>query len=919
MNPHPGPDSFGSFASLRTAGGPVGFFRLDRLATELGKVLDRLPFSIRILLESLLRGEDGRTVRRDDIAALAGYDPSSPAGPPLPFRPARVLLQDFTGVPVLVDLAAMRSAAARMGADPRKLEPRIRTDLVADHSVQVDCYGTPEALARNVELEFARNRERYSFLRWAQGAFRRLRIHPPGVGICHQVNLESIARVVWHEQREGLVLAYPDSLVGSDSHTTTVNGLGVLGWGVGGIEAEAAMLGQAITMLPPPVVGVRLHGRLPDAATATDLVLVVTERLRQLGVVGKFVEFSGPGLASLSVPDRATVANMSPENGSTVGYFPPDDQTLTYLRATGRPAELLDLVERYTKTQGLFRSADTPEPNFSQVLDLDLSTVRGSLAGPSRPQDRVALPRLKRAFRESLRASHAARGFRLSDEDPDKQVPFRSADGESHQLGHGSVVIAAITSCTNTSNPSVMLAAGLLAQAAVERGLRVRPWVKTSLGPGSRVVTRYLDRAGLLPALETLGFHVVGYGCTTCIGNSGPLPVAVAQAVQEHDLVSAAVVSGNRNFEGRINPLVRSSWLASPPLVVAYALAGTVDIDLSREPLGRDPEGRPVYLADIWPSAQRIRQSLQVAQDPQLFRSQYQADEASHWQALPAPRGSLYPWDAESTYIQEPPFFLDMRPEPDPIRPIVDARMLLLLGDSVTTDHISPAGAIEATGPAGTFLQRQGVRPEDFNSFGSRRGNDRVMTRGTFGNIRIRNLLAPGTEGGWTTHLPSGEVLSVYEAARRYAAAKIPCVVIAGKDYGMGSSRDWAAKGASLLGVRAVLAESFERIHRSNLVGMGVLPLQLPPGESASSLGIRGLELLQIRLDEDLRPGQTVLVTLERSDGRRRSVETRCRIDTPEELSTYRHGGILQAMLRGFLEEQGGERARCRPDADKAT
>jgi len=889
-------DSFGTRATLQTKSGPVGLHRLDRL----GEGVDTLPFSIKVLLEALLRNENGVEVRAQDVEALTRYDPARPEPVEVPFMPARVILQDFTGVPAVVDLAALRSAMAELGGDPTRINPQVPVDLVIDHSVQVDRFGTPEALGQNAEIEFQRNRERYTFLRWGQQAFERFRVVPPASGIVHQVNLEYLARVV--ELRDGL--AFPDSLVGTDSHTTMINGLGVVGWGVGGIEAEAVMLGQPIYMLAPEVVGFKLTGALPRGTTATDLVLRVTEILRGHGVVGRFVEFYGTGLSSITLPDRATIANMAPEYGATMGFFPVDAEVLRYLRSTGRPDDLVDLVERYCKEQGLFRADQTPDPRFKETLHLDLSTVQPSLAGPKRPQDRTPLSEMKQTFRADLRSDKKTRGFNLAEAELGKRVPVELERGAS-ELGHGSVVIAAITSCTNTSNPSVMLGAGLLAKKAAARGLRVKPHVKTSLAPGSKVVTAYLERTGLLGALEELSFHVVGYGCTTCIGNSGPLPEAVARAVEQNSLVAAGVLSGNRNFEGRINPHVRANYLASPPLVVAYALAGTVDIDLTREPLGADAQGRPVTLEEVWPSAEEIAEHLSIAYDPQTFREVYHGIEGSNpeWNAIPVSGGELYTWDEASTYIQQPPFFVGMSREPAAIRPIEGARVLVKVGDSITTDHISPAGSIAKDSPAGRYLVERGVEPKDFNSYGSRRGNDRVMTRGTFANIRLKNEMAPGTEGGWTTHVPSGEQVTIHEASRRYGEEGTPTVVLAGKDYGMGSSRDWAAKGTYLLGVRAVIAESFERIHRSNLVGMGVLPLQYREGESAASLGLTGKERLTVLVDDALAPGQEVEVRVERDGGSGLSFRARARVDTPVEVDYYRNGGILHAVLRRMLRD----------------
>ena len=898
MSPVVSLDSLGARASLTTSFGSVDYFRLAALEERGLTELQRLPVSIRVLLEAVLRREDGVTITLDDVLALAAYEPASPGRSELPFPPARVLLQDFTGVPALVDLAALRSAMQRLGGDPNDIDPVIPVDLVIDHSVQVDAYGSAAALAFNTEREFQRNHERYTFLRWGQQALEGVRVVPPGAGICHQVNLEYLAPVV--QLRDGV--AFFDSLVGTDSHTTMINGLGVLGWGVGGIEAEAGMLGQPLSMLPPPVVGVRLIGQLPTGATATDVVLTVTARLRKVGVVGRFVEYFGAGLDALSLPDRATIANMAPEMGCTMGFFPVDQRTLEYLRASGRPAELVELVEAYHRAQGTFRTADSPEPEFAQVVELDLSAIVPSLAGPKRPQDRIALSELHRAFRSSLTAPAGFHGFGLSDSDVERSATVE-LDDTATTITHGAVIIAAITSCTNTSNPSVMLAAGLLAKNAAARGLRSKPWVKTSLAPGSTVVTGYLERAGVMPGLEALGFHVVGYGCTTCIGNSGPIPEPVAGAVRDQALVAAGVVSGNRNFEGRINPLVKASYLASPPLVVAYALAGTVTVDLDNEPLGYDPQGQPVFLRDIWPSPDELAQALVHASDPDLFRARYQGVEqgTAEWNALEVPEGAVYAWDPDSTYIQEPPFFDGMEEGTKPIQPILGARALLRLGDSVTTDHISPAGNIDPDHTAGLWLREQGVEPWDFNSFGSRRGNDRVMSRGTFANIRLRNQLAPGTEGGWTTHLPSGEVTTVHDAAQRYASAGTPLVVLAGKDYGMGSSRDWAAKGTKLLGVRAVIATSYERIHRSNLVGMGVLPLQLQEGDSFESLGLTGRETYDVLVDDDVQPGQTITVRATDEQGSQRELALLCRIDTPAEVGWYREGGILNEVLRKRL------------------
>ncbi len=920
--------AFGSYAALPTRAGSVGCYRLDALAARgLGPV-DRLPFSVKVLLEALLRNCDGYVIREEDVAALAAWGTPGAAGDQeLAFLPARVLLQDFTGVPAVVDLAALRSAMGRLGGDPKKINPLIPVDLVIDHSVQVDRFGVAAALGFNEEREFERNRERYQLLKWGQGAFANFRVVPPATGICHQVNLEYLARVV--QLRDGV--AFPDSLVGTDSHTTMINGLGVLGWGVGGIEAEAVMLGQPVYMLAPEVVGVRLSGGLEPGVTATDLVLRVTQRLRQHGVVGKFVEFFGPGVGALSLPDRAVLANMAPEYGATMGFFPVDGVTLEYLRFTGRGDELADLVERYTKEQGLFRIDGGADPAYTETVELDLGTVEPSLAGPKRPQDRVPLRGMKAGFLKDLQTTFSTgveadrptdqagcrwlgeggqplggevvhRPRRIDLYRPER-VALELGDEEVF-LTHGSVVIAAITSCTNTSSPALMLGAGLVARKAVERGLAVRPWVKTSLAPGSRVVTRYLAAAGLTPYLQALRFHEVGYGCTTCIGNSGPLPPAVADAVEAQDLVVAAVLSGNRNFEGRINAHVKANYLASPPLVVAYALAGTVDIDLTREPLGHDPNGQPVYLRDLWPTDAEVAAAVHAAVGAELFDAEYASvfEGSALWRGVAAGEGELYAWDGESTYIQEPPFFRDLTPEPPGIRPLAGARVLALLADSVTTDHISPAGEIGPESAAGIYLQGRGVVPEEFNSLGARRGNHEVMMRGTFANPRLKNRLAPGTEGGVTVHQPSGEVASIYDAAQRYHAEGTPLVVLAGKDYGMGSSRDWAAKGTALLGVQAVIAESYERIHRSNLVGMGVLPLEFPAGQNAASLGLSGAELFEVAgLGEDLKPGQTVQVKARAGGGAVTTFEARVRIDTPVEMDYYRHGGILPYVLRRLL------------------
>ena len=882
-------DPFGSRATLTTKGGPVTYYRLDAPARRGHGDVDRLPYTVRILLENVLRHQARRLATDKDTLALATWDPRQLAPGELPFLPARVVLQDFTGVPAVVDLAAMRSAVARLGGDPQRINPLVPADLVIDHSVQVDVFGSPQAYAANVGHEYERNRERYLLLRWAQKAFRNFRVVPPGRGIVHQVNLEFLAAVVQRREIDGETVAFPDTLVGTDSHTTMVNGLGVLGWGVGGIEAEAVLLGQPLYLLAPEVVGFRMHGELPPGTTATDLVLTVTQILRKHGVVGRFVEFTGAGLSSLALADRATLANMSPEYGATAAIFPVDDETLRYLRATGRDEALVDLVERYCKEQHLFRTDAAPDPVFSEILELDLATVEPSLAGPKRPQDRVRLGDVKTSFRASYPGQ------------AEKHVPV-VVDGARAVLGGGSVVIAAITSCTNTSNPAVMIAAGLLAKKAVERGIGTHPTVKTSLAPGSRVVTDYLRNAGLLSYLELLRFHVVGYGCTTCIGNSGPLPEPVAAAIKSDDLVVAAVLSGNRNFEGRIHPLVRASYLASPPLVVAYALAGTVDIDLVTEPLATDAEGKPVYLHELWPSRAEVQAILGAAVSPDLFRESYgkvfEGDEA--WRALPVPEGALYAWERDSTYIQEPPFFVDLPAEPPALHDIVGARVLALLGDSITTDHISPAGSIPPDSPAGTFLVAHGVTPREFNSYGARRGNHEVMMRGTFGNVRLRNALVPGREGDWTRHLPGGEEMRIFDASQRYQAEDTPLLVVAGKEYGSGSSRDWAAKGTLLLGIKAVLAESYERIHRSNLVGMGVLPLQFKPGESAATHGLDGGETYDVLGLATLAPRAELEVRVRRGDGRESRLAAVARVDSPIEIEYLRHGGILQMVLRSL-------------------
>ena len=878
-------NSFGTRQSLPAGASSISLYSLPALADAGFPGVTRLPYSLKILLENMLRREDGRFVNPEDIEALAQWTPGQ--GREIAFMPARVLLQDFTGVPAVVDLAAMRDGIVRLGGNPDSVNPLQAAELVIDHSVQVDHFGTPDAFELNVGLEFSRNKERYAFLKWGQEAFRNFKVVPPGTGIVHQINIEHLARVVCQETVDGETVAYPDTLVGTDSHTTMVNGLGVVGWGVGGIEAEAAMLGQPISMLIPEVIGFKLHGELLEGMTATDLVLTITERLRQVGVVGKFVEFFGPGLASLTLADRATLGNMSPEYGSTVAICPIDGVTLDYLQLTGRTPAQVDLVEAYAKAQGLFASHDD-DPVYSAVVELDLGSVEPCIAGPKRPQDRVLLKSAKQAFSTVLSDMVSTTG---------KGAGAPSANGG---LGHGSVVVAAITSCTNTSNPSVMLAAGLVAKKAVERGLRPKPWVKTSLAPGSMVVTEYLKTAGLLEPLEQIGFSLVGYGCTTCIGNSGPLPEEVASAVKSQDLVVTSVLSGNRNFEGRVQPLVRANYLASPPLVVAYALAGQMTTDLTTEPLGQDHDGQDVFLKDVWPTGEEVRRAMDSVQRDQ-FTSKYAAvfDGDARWQALPAPHGQRFEWDADSTYVRHPPFFEDLEPEPSPPGDITGARVLAVLGDSVTTDHISPAGAIPVDGPAGQYLIGCGVDPRDFNSFGSRRGNHEVMMRGTFANIRLRNQLAPGTEGGWTCHQPDGEQMSIYDAGMQYQTEGTPLIVLAGTEYGSGSSRDWAAKGTMLLGVRAVIAQSYERIHRSNLVFMGVLPLQFREGEGAAALGLTGQESFELTgISGGLAPRTELQVTATAPDGATITFLTTVRIDTPEELTYYHHGGILPYVLR---------------------
>ncbi len=904
-------DSFGSKSQLKVGSSKYDFYSLATVAKKHPSVA-RLPFSLKILLENLLRHEDGRVVKREHVEKMLAWDPKAEPDTEISFHPARVLLQDFTGVPAVVDLAAMREALAAMGGDPAKINPRNPADLVIDHSFQVDVFGTTDAFRINAELEFERNQERYAFLRWGQNAFKNFRVVPPDTGICHQVNLEYLAQVTF---RQG-PLAFPDTLVGTDSHTTMINGIGVVGWGVGGIEAEAVLLGQPITMLIPQVVGFKLTGKLPAGATATDLVLTVTQMLRKKGVVGKFVEFFGPGVANLALPDRATIANMAPEYGATIGFFPVDEEALNYMRFSGRQEEVVALTEAYCKEQGLFRTNDMPDPVFTDMLELDLSTVVPSLAGPKRPQDRVPLTDMKASYQKSLGEMLAAGKSKGEDDEGGgkgakapaapvdearlKQSVIIKQGKETYEVGHGAVVIASITSCTNTSNPAVLMAAGLLAKKAVQKGLQAKPWVKTSLAPGSKVVTEYLQEAGLTPYLDALGFHLVGYGCSTCIGNSGPLPEPVAEAVVQGDLVVAAVLSGNRNFEGRINPHVRMNYLASPPLVVAYALAGEVGKDLNNEPLGYDRNGRAVFLKDIWPTNEEVRAAIAASVKPDQFRTQYaRAMEGDAlWQQLQPGGGSTFTWDPKSTYVRKPTFLENIPKDPKPLTDIKGARVLALLGDSVTTDHISPAGNIAKTSPAAKYLMEQGVEPKDFNSYGARRGNHEVMVRGTFANIRLKNLLVPGVEGGVTVHIPTRERMSIYDASVKYQQEGTPLVVLAGAEYGTGSSRDWAAKGTHMLGVKAVIAKSFERIHRSNLIGMGVLPLQFEAGQDAQSLGLTGQETFEIvGIAENLAP-QKKLTVKATGEGGTKEFTALCRIDTPNELDYYRHGGILLYVMR---------------------
>ena len=889
----PSLDSLNCRRSLEVNGKTYHYYSLPEAAKQLGDI-SRLPTSLKVLLENLLRWEDNVTVRADDFSSLAVWLKTHTSEREIQYRPARVLMQDFTGVPAVVDLTAMRDAVSRAGADPQRINPLSPVDLVIEHSVMVDRFGSDQAFEQNVEIEMQRNGERYEFLRWGQQAFDNFRVVPPGTGICHQVNLEYLGQVVWTKEENGETIAYPDTLVGTDSHTTMINGLGVLGWGVGGIEAEAAMLGQPVSMLIPEVIGMRLTGKLNEGVTATDLVLTVTQMLRKHGVVGKFVEFFGPGLDHLPLADRATIGNMAPEYGATCGFFPVDQVTIDYLRLTGRDPDRIALVEAYSKAQGMWRDSQSPDPVFTATLELDLSQVQPSLAGPKRPQDRVSLGDIGASFDLLLDTSGKT-------QQADTAVPVA---GETFKLKHGAVVIAAITSCTNTSNPNVLMAAGLVAKKALERGLKRAPWVKSSLAPGSKVVTDYLERAGLTTYLDQLGFNLVGYGCTTCIGNSGPLPDAISQAITDNDLIVSSVLSGNRNFEGRVHPLVKANWLASPPLVVAFALAGTTRINMDKEPLGYDEQNQPVYLKDIWPSSAEVNEAVSRI-DGQMFRTRY-ADVFSgdqHWQSIAVTAGDTYKWNSNSSYVQNPPFFEDIGQPPAPPKDVENARILALFGDSITTDHISPAGNIKASSPAGLYLQQLGVQPEDFNSYGSRRGNHEVMMRGTFANIRIKNEMLGGEEGGNTLHQPSGERMSIYDAAMRYQAEGVPLVVVAGKEYGTGSSRDWAAKGTNLLGVKAVIAESFERIHRSNLIGMGVLALQFVGDQNRQSLGLTGNEKLSIRgLSADIKPRQLLTVDVERADGTRENFQVLCRIDTLNEVQYFKAGGILHYVLRQLIE-----------------
>jgi aconitate hydratase len=895
-------DLFKSHDVLKVGKKEYAFFRLDALEKAGLTKLSKLPYSIRVVLEAALRQCNDREITQADVKNIAAWTPKG-ARPGIPFLPARVVMQDFTGVPAVVDLASMRSAVARLGGDPKKINPLVPVDLVVDHSVQVDFFASADSVNRNAEVEFQRNRERYEFLKWGQKAFSNFRVVPPMTGIVHQVNLENLAEVVMTKV-DGDVLAFPDTVVGTDSHTTMINGLGVVGWGVGGIEAEAVMLGQPMDMLLPDVIGFKLYGKLKEGVTATDLVLTVTQMLRKKGVVDKFVEFYGEGLNNMSLTDRATIANMAPEYGATMGYFPVDEETLRYMRLTGRPEEVVARTEAYMRAQGLFREVNSPDPEFTDTLELDLDSVVPSLAGPKRPQDRVALSDMKEVFQKALTAPVKERGYELSGDALNREAVF-GTNGGSQVMKHGSVVIAAITSCTNTSNPSVLIAAGLVAKKAVEKGLNVKPYVKTSLAPGSLVVTEYLKNAGLIEPLSKLGFNVVAYGCTTCIGNSGPLPGEVAKAVTGNDLVAAAVISGNRNFEGRVHPLVKANYLASPPLVVAYALAGTVDIDLVNEPLGTDQNNQPVYLKDLWPSQQEINESIEANVKSEMFKSKY-ADVFSGsdmWKEIQVKEGDLFEWNDDSTYIHHPPYFQTLTLDVPTIQPIQGARVLGMFGDSITTDHISPAGNIAADSPAGKFLQERGVQPKDFNQYGTRRGNDLVMARGTFANIRLKNVMVAPREGNWTKHQPSGEVMSIFDAAMKYKEAGVPSIVLAGKEYGTGSSRDWAAKGPMLQGVKAAIAESFERIHRSNLVGMGVLPLRFTQGQNAELLGLDGSEVFSIEgLNDQLKPQSEVTVKATKSDGKVIEFKATVLLNTDIEVNYYRNGGILHTVLRNLVK-----------------
>lgn len=880
-------NSFGTKSILNTPDGPVTYFSLNKLSSTGLSNLDSLPFCIKILLENLVRNENNILVTADDVENIARWSPTAPGKSELPFMPARILLQDFTGVPSLVDMAGMRDAAGRLNFDPMKINPNIPVELVIDHSVQVDSFGSTSSFEFNIEKEFQRNSERYAFLRWGQEKFNNFRVVPPGTGIIHQVNLEYLARVVFLKEDSGQRFAFPDSLIGLDSHTTMINGIGVLGWGVGGIEAEAVMLGQPYYMLPPQVVGCRLTNRVADGVTATDLVLTITELLRQKDVVGKFVEFYGPGIKNLSPEDRATIANMAPEYGATTGFFPVDDKTINYLRLSGRPEKTISLIEYYCKAQGLFRTETTPEPVFTDIIHLDMSTIEPSLAGPSRPQERIPLYKIKQSFRNSFKESYS--------------------NESASELTHGSIVIAAITSCTNTSNTSVMIGAGLLAKKAVERGLSVKPWVKTSLAPGSKVVTEYLEAAKLMPFFDALRFNLVAYGCASCIGNSGPLSESVTDAINKHNLVAVSVLSGNRNFEGRISPHTRANYLASPPLVVAYAIAGKIDIDFKNQPLATDSSGNPVYLHEIWPSKEEIIKTIKEVIKPEMYSRAYASvfEGSNRWKAIPVPKKLFYDWDPESTYIKEPPFFKDISPDAPELQDINEARILALLGDNVTTDHISPAGVIPADGSAGRYLISQGVKPSEFNSFGSRRGNHEIMLRGTFGNIRLKNLIAPDIKSGLTVHLPEGRKMSIYDAAMQYKKERTPLLIMAGKNYGAGSSRDWAAKGTALLGIKAVVAESFERIHRSNLVCMGILPLQFMPGENHKSLKLDGTELYSINgIQNGLKPNKKLLVSAHGKDNRKKEFRVIARIDSQIEVDYYKHGGILAYVLRRLKENK---------------